>query len=1255
MKMNKLNDETLDMYLEGLINNPESAFYMGSTVAGSNPILSMDSIIGSNSNSEMAISGLFQYMRNTLEEAKNEARNWAYETDVDTKINNFVNAAGGSVAANKAISEEVVSNEAFDKDGNVTKEQTQRQFLNPAIQEHENTHNKYKAQMRVLGEQISELHTKINEEANAATKEELTEQRAALYKQLHDIENEFTEWQIETTETQIKPEIYRLMKGSGKHNSQITDILSTINEIITDAGGEEMLTETDQDVIDELEAQMSRIRQEMLEEDPESAAKLDELMKYFSYDSNVNLWTIKRADVIKEGNATKLANFDRNNTDTVPTEEWQQYVSDLFKRMADILGDDPELKRINKEISAIKRKNQVRGKFNFKYMTEEDIKEYTDLINQREKRSEELKNNPTGVLTEAQEQELAMINENLRSVRKRDLNENYKKEKEKRKNKVLTKYELYKEADKELKNAAVTTVELTNRLAAARAQYERAEDEFATFFNKHNNTTYKLGEDIIAKKKTLKESPKAYLYEYVPSNEKYLEKVPNKRYRIRRLKAEAYNPNYQPSFTKDKFGRGMLPMPKGIRYNSETKTFDVDPKSRYANPEFLKMQQNSAAHDFYKTFVVENFLLKQKNASGRPLGFCYPFKQQRFGDNVITKGAEGIAREVKEKVQELAYKNSEFEKASNESGMLGEEKVRFKENTRMPADLTTTNGIEALLEWNYGYYANKAMATTGTQMDSVLYYLSNIRDRLTGIKDESKTERLNKIDTIIKIVDFEKRKFVYGQRFEKEKEPNKFFNRKTARMLMQLASAGRMAFDVPMQFGNLLSGNVQTFLSTSYSRHADSDDYLGAKKLIYSRWFPKMIGDWGKISDISLETMIFRYMNPLGADFTQELDGASTSRARKLFARGIDIQDMSMALQDKGETEIGLTTMLMIMLNSKYEVFETDANGDPIIEDGIKKIKKDADGNTVYVNAVEAFAKKDGKLIFRTDVNISQKDINDLKGTIMSEMYRFQGNYSAYTGSQFGSTLFGSLYNFYRKYLIPSISARFSFGGYKGVGSAYSWDTQEAYTGWYTSIFKMFKYYGFGKTSKALLYDTLLPGFVKKSFKLSDEELSTEGAGYYRARAAMAGREVLAAYLCLQLYWTLRATLKENDEDDLSYSELMMMRSLVKMTNETRSLVPVPIWGKPEDYIDTFSSYTSAFKEGKTLWDIAKHSLYYFDYQLTGDEGSYELGFYQNDTPRFESGTPKLHKDLSDISGYSNMVDVFSPYEAAKSALKSKE
>ena len=49
--------------------------------------------------------------------------------------------------------------------------------------------------------------------------------------------------------------------------------------------------------------------------DPAAAALFDELMTFFEYDSNVNLWTVKREDVVKENNQAMLDRFDRNNTD----------------------------------------------------------------------------------------------------------------------------------------------------------------------------------------------------------------------------------------------------------------------------------------------------------------------------------------------------------------------------------------------------------------------------------------------------------------------------------------------------------------------------------------------------------------------------------------------------------------------------------------------------------------------------------------------------------------------------------------------------------------------------------------------------------------------------------------------------------------------------------------------------------------------------------------------------------------------------
>jgi hypothetical protein len=155
----------------------------------------------------------------------------------------------------------------------------------------------------------------------------------------------------------------------------------------------------------------------------------------------------------------------------------------------------------------------------------------------------------------------------------------------------------------------------------------------------------------------------------------------------------------------------------------------------------------------------------------------------------------------------------------------------------------------------------------------------------------------------------------------------------------------------------------------------------------------------------------------------------------------------------------------------------------------------------------------------------------------------------------------------------------------------------------------------------------------------------------------MAAREVLLAIAFYMLYQALRSSLKESDEEDLSYFELMMIRTMVKVSNESRSLVPAPIIGKPNDYIDNFGQLTTAFKEGKTVWDLVQNAMYYSSYELTGSEYSYERGYYQRDTDRYMEGDPKLWKNVSDLSSWSNIKDVISTegaYDAAKRATAQK-
>ena len=134
----------------------------------------------------------------------------------------------------------------------------------------------------------------------------MVDERKQVNDKIDKLSEEFTKWLIAETETKIKPEIMMLMQGSGEYNAEISDLYQEMHRIITDAKGEEMLSESDQNRIDEIEAEISRIREEMLQKDPSKAQQMKDLLDYFQFDLNYNLWTIKREQIVKENDPVKI-------------------------------------------------------------------------------------------------------------------------------------------------------------------------------------------------------------------------------------------------------------------------------------------------------------------------------------------------------------------------------------------------------------------------------------------------------------------------------------------------------------------------------------------------------------------------------------------------------------------------------------------------------------------------------------------------------------------------------------------------------------------------------------------------------------------------------------------------------------------------------------------------------------------------------------------------------------------------------------
>lgn len=1268
--IDKLDDKAIEAYLNGIFNTEESVFYLGSTIAGSNSlIIPIDDLIASSMNSEMLISAVFQYMRNLTDTGSNEFLNdFIYKENIDELKNDFINSAGGLNNANNIISSEIVVPTSFNDDGTVKESKNYTSFETPYLRAYEfvidsfdSRLNDFAAKLKTAREEFNKLTGTEKEQKNLEIKQ-LENDRELLSKQ-------YIRWQIDNSNTRYIPEVMELMFSSGSKNADIAARMEVIAAIIREKGGDEHLDEDDIFEIQRLDSEIESIRVQMRSEDPDAAANIEKYLKYFKYSPNYGLWEKirKSKEELYGENSDEYKQWMDLNSDIVPTEEWSKKIKELNLEKAELLEMDEELSILYKELGNIKSKYKSRGAFrggfNFKLISPEDADRYQELMDQisaiqefnRSSFREKILS-----LTDDEQIKWQYLTDQLKRLQKSTINPDYIKRKKELMDNVSKSWkELLRLQDTLFKAAnAADKKNIQEAIEEQQKQYETQEAIFEEFFNKNNTVTYKTGS--IANRKAIQDAVKSYLIVKTPVKDSDNIRVPNKKYRMKRLTNEAYNPSYQESFSKKRFSSGSYAMPKGFSFDTTTNTFSVDSDSPWVNPKFLAIQSDSKSNEFYNKWIINNFLLKQENSSGRPLGFFIPYSQQRLYETLATKGVAGLKREYEQTQQELSYMGSELEKATNESGLMGQNQILFPSNRLVETEKNTADSIGSIVEWNRDLYINRKMAAASLETGAVLDFLEGIKIKL---EEQSKKEEVAQITTIIDILKFERNKFVYGQLYEKGNQNASVFNRKTARMMMHLAAISRMAADIPMQIGNLLAGNVQAWMSAQTCRHSSPESYLKAKGLLYGRFLGHWLADWGKLSNVSFETKLLRAMNPSQKDLKKQMDANTANRVRRLAGRLTNLSELATIIQDKGEFEISAQTMLQIMVHQKYKVLETNPDGTLKIENDLPVMKLNSDGTQMYVDATEIFRENtDGQLVLREDVDISLDELSALKGKIWDQITLFQGNYSKNTRSKFGGTLLGTLYDFYRKYLIPNITARFgglnNLAGYKGIGSAYSWDAGDAGVGYYTSMYEMFKYFGKRNAFKTLLHDTLIPNKLqdKTGFK-SDIDSDIRG----RARAA--GREILYATLFYFLYQAIRAYAKAHADDDkdktglegmLTTGEYWMLGALIKVTNESRSLVPVPVIGKIDDYITNFGQLTSAFKEATTLAHLAENFIWYTGNELFDSPFAYERGYYQRATDRWEGGSPKMYKNLYDLTGLSNIEDTWDPVTSVKRNIRNK-
>jgi hypothetical protein len=1221
--------EMIKDYVDNIIHNPESGFYLGSTILKGFGSLTGDDFRASYGNSELAITAMANYFVKMTQEANMRFFDRMEKIKVGSLTKKFASMFGSNQAANEAISQ-VIRVKNFET-GEYEDYLSFRGPIDPFYIEKIDEFDYKLSQFAKERQAIKDSN--VSDDKKKEEYKKLDERKKELRKQ-------YTNYLVENSNPKLVPELYMLEVSLPEEiYEQIEELNTKINTIRAKANNKDWnIDESGRLEIKSLEYQISKLRKQAINDDPTLQEIFKKRDEYYEYHVNDGGFEYARNQVLKEygENSKEYKIWLDLNSDLVPNPDWVRDYEALMQQRRDILSSigDPYLDELYEERRKLMSKHRFVSRYsstsiyNPLYMSEEDYEELMEIEKEIAAFYEE-DSGAFSALSYADKKELRRIKNEMAKIKS-----------------TQNKPEFDKELDDRIKELIRIDNEIgvitdPDEISKLKQQYAIKEQEFKIWYDRNNTVKYTIG--TIASKGKVDSAPRKFNTMAVPTDPNLMIRVPNSYYRTRTYKPAAYNPEYSPTLEKRRYGQGGYPSPKGIMYNKETGRFDIAPNAKWVNPKYREMAQNKEVLDFFNTYIMDEYYNKQVDMSANKLGFFFPGDTQSAYDTLMTDGLEGAKREAREWINNnIVFGGSKLDEASNKYGIAGQHRIRFSHNYKLPASLGTKDGINAVLKWGMQYEIYQSMEEANLAISPVIELLKDIKTKVQGNEVAAR-----QIDKVIEIFEFEQNKFVYGKTYDAPDNAEKTFaRRKLFRQFMSAISWGRLAFDPAMQGGNLVSGNVQMFLSTQGDRGLGTwKDWAFAKLQMYGKdgFLYNVILDWGKVDQVSLSTKILRYFNPTMNSMDKVLATANRSLSQRLLNRAFSFGDLAYVIQDKGEMEIAMSTLLKNLSAHKFNVYEMqpdgktkmlDQNGNPIL-------KKDQEGKLVTVSAYEALV--DSGLAtpgIRYDVAMTMEDLEAIRNRTHQEYLQYQGNYADQNQTKIESSMFGVLLMFFRKYLEPFIENRFK--GAFGIGDPKNWVAGDMQMGWWTAFFKIF-----GDKGMLQGASQLLPEFL--STKIGGAKYNE----YYKSKAGQVRREILFAFLATFAYVSLRGLLYGTDDDEdkdkeLTWAQMNSMRLMAKVANESRSMVWIPYIGKADDFISNFATFTSAFNEGKTISKLVENTGYYLSYELFDSEYAHKRGYYQKDSYRYERDTPKAIANMLQLSGIENALDFFEPEFAVK-------
>ncbi|NCD05384.1 MAG: hypothetical protein EOL97_04630 [Spirochaetia bacterium] len=1257
------DDNSLTKYVEAM-SDPTSPLYMGARdmfqPSGFLSSLKPNQFQASITDQDLGIVSMMIVLKNSEAMANQEIVNDKDLHDLDRQSKQIMKDLSMTPEQlNSQISQtrEVIYHDRAT--GEVKKTENILTYTKPYSVEYENTFKQYQALTHYHKEQVGKAKNEYFEAQKTKDTAIIADAKLkydnAIRERDANTRSQIT-WMLENCNLPFIDEWYKKQIGlPEKYREKINDIYLEMYEI--NRQDPSLMSDVDYDQLFVLKAEIKKIKEDAKKENPEYAAILERMQDMYVAEIDY-----VRFDAFYKQSSLQLANFPEGwekwqkiYTITKPTQEWYDLRSDIYEQLSELRTNDVILTDLYDQRRALLRPYYGNdGRINPRLVPSEVIRELDGIEAAIGGRINDLSQHGTKI-DDATKLKIRRLTSRLDQLQQKVLSEHYKKDFKQRNEMLESLRDKYNESEDALSEDPSNVTLQQNRDVAEKNLMNFAE-EYAVWFNERHLNATTVGA-LVTYGIPMLTDPKPFNYEYSPIDDRYIDNnVPNPDYFTTfNLKDEAKNPNFIESIEG-------IPMPKGIvQTGKETYSYDPNVNSKYIDPQFINIKNNSQLSQYYDTMTSYYFSLQNK-MEGVKTGYNVPgFASTGIEDVYYNDLPTAVKKRFKQLEDRLFKLRGDIDATENVYGDVDGIRARF--TRQLGEDLQTKDAIGALYKFATEAHYNKSMQMAKPQIEGFIEYVKEIKTGLDNSRDtnpESQREldkRSKEYANMLSVLEGERDKFIKGQTYDpKNREVKKVINN-----LFMYVSMIRIGFDVTNQVKNYTAGSIQFWIAAGKAgvHYNDKDALYAYRKIFGSGGFMQhYLQDWGKISDIHESTMLYRIMNPLQKDMLKYVHEITGGRKRRLLNKITDPMELGYMLQDKGDTTIGLMTMYAVMNHYKYELI------DPVT----KEAQLDEKGNKIMVAAHDAYYKdKNGLLQIREDVNYNINDQLELKRIIIAEMRRAQGNYANSDQTRIERETMGQLMFFFRKFLVPLMLNRF---GYLKP----SWETGEAALGYWRALAQSFKYFGTKRTLTEFFLgfapeDSVgrigLKG-VGKTIELkdprSDKTIKVDSKSLYVRKIAQARRDSLAMIAMSLLASLTLIRLKDKDDDEISALEGNIARLIWLTKMEALSMFPFT-GQSSQEYVKNFSTVIPFTKEATAALKAINHTMKYslvMLMQMAGvDEGElyeewYKDAFYARKSGAYEKGTLKLTKDLVDFTGIRNIRDIFQP-ENRLSQLKGKQ